>query len=170
MKSIFSKKKCDQEQNPFVNDLSKGNMILIFSEESSRAIYEMGNIRLIELRRTSATIQSFLPEARTRGIATCVNAASGFDPIKVQKNRIRAAFVALKTPYFRSTATLSGVRKWAEPLADRSFKSHDTTRGATKRGEYTSFLDRYQNEEVYWPSHLVHGLTQHWSNYLDYIS
>ena len=37
------------------NDLSKGNMI--FSEESSRANYEMGNIELIELRQTSATIQ-----------------------------------------------------------------------------------------------------------------
>ena len=33
------------------NDLSKGNMI--FSEESSRAIYEMGNMELIELTQTS---------------------------------------------------------------------------------------------------------------------
>ena len=37
------------------NDLSKGNVI--FSEESSRAVYEMGNMELIELRQTSATIQ-----------------------------------------------------------------------------------------------------------------
>ena len=37
------------------NDLSKGKMI--FSEESSRAIYEMGNMELIELRQTSATLQ-----------------------------------------------------------------------------------------------------------------
>ena len=37
------------------NDVSKGNVI--FSEESSRAIYEMGNMELIELRQTSATIQ-----------------------------------------------------------------------------------------------------------------
>ena len=38
---------------------------MIFSEQSSRAIYEMGDMELIELRQTSAT---FLPEARTRGI------------------------------------------------------------------------------------------------------
>ena len=38
------------------NDLSKkGDMI--FSEESSRVIYEMGNLELIKLRQTSATIQ-----------------------------------------------------------------------------------------------------------------
>ena len=37
------------------NDFSKGKMI--FSEESSRAIYEMGNMELIESRQTSATTQ-----------------------------------------------------------------------------------------------------------------
>ena len=34
----------------------KGDMI--FSEESSRAVYEMGNMELIDLRQSSATIQS----------------------------------------------------------------------------------------------------------------
>ena len=37
------------------NDLPKRNMI--FSEESSRGIYDMGNMELIELRQTSATFQ-----------------------------------------------------------------------------------------------------------------
>ena len=37
------------------NDLSKGKKI--FREEPSRAIYEVGNMELIELRQTSATIQ-----------------------------------------------------------------------------------------------------------------
>ena len=37
------------------NDLSKGKMIV--SEETSRAIYEMGNMELIDLKETSATIQ-----------------------------------------------------------------------------------------------------------------
>ena len=42
---------------------------MIFSEESSRAIYEMDNLELIELRHASATIQCLLlPETRTRGI------------------------------------------------------------------------------------------------------
>ena len=33
---------------------------MIFSEESRRAIYEIGNLELIELRQTSATIQYLL--------------------------------------------------------------------------------------------------------------
>ena len=37
------------------NDLSEGNMI--FSEESSRATYEMGTMEMIKLRQTSATTQ-----------------------------------------------------------------------------------------------------------------
>ena len=41
---------------------------MIFSEETSRAIHEMVNMELIELKQTSATIQSFLLEASTRGI------------------------------------------------------------------------------------------------------
>ena len=37
------------------DELSKGNMI--FSEESSHAIYEMGNMEWVELRQTSVTLQ-----------------------------------------------------------------------------------------------------------------
>ena len=37
------------------NDLSKGKMI--FSEETSRAIYEKGNMELVELKQSSATSQ-----------------------------------------------------------------------------------------------------------------
>ena len=40
------------------DDLSKGTMI--FSEKSSRVIHKMGNVELIELKRTSATTQCLL--------------------------------------------------------------------------------------------------------------
>ena len=46
----------------------------------------------------------------------------------------------------------------------------DAKRGATKRGEYTSILDRWQNDEVYRASQLVHGWTEEWVKYLHYIS
>ena len=42
-------------ENPFVTICQKVNMI--FSEEASRAVCEMGNTELIELKQTSATIQ-----------------------------------------------------------------------------------------------------------------
>ena len=37
------------------NDSAKNK--IIFSEESSRAFFEMGNVELIELKKTSETIQ-----------------------------------------------------------------------------------------------------------------
>ena len=89
------------------SDLSKGNMT--FSEESRRAIYEMG---------TSATIQcpsclKHVPE----GLNMCLW-ASDFDPIM---DRIRAAFAALKTPYFRTAVILSRrKKKWTQPVANGS--------------------------------------------------
>ena len=45
---MLEKRKMGPGKKIIRNDLSKGNMI--FSEESSLAIYEMGNMELIELR------------------------------------------------------------------------------------------------------------------------
>ena len=46
----------------------------------------------------------------------------------------------------------------------------DTKRGVVKRCKNTSFLDRRQNDEVYRASQFVHGWTDEWVKYLDYIS
>ena len=46
----------------------------------------------------------------------------------------------------------------------------DATRGVLKRGKRTSILDRWQNDAVYRESQLVHGWTDEWVKYLDYIS
>ena len=91
------------------NDLSKGKMI--FSEETSRAIYEMGNMELIELQQTSATIQcpSWLKH-EPEGLNMC-QCGVWLRPNQSTMERIRAAFAALKTPYFRTTAILSRGRK-----------------------------------------------------------
>ena len=55
MKEVNESLKIGSDTQSIRNFLSKSNMI--FSEESSRAIYEMGNMGLIELRQTSATAQ-----------------------------------------------------------------------------------------------------------------
>ena len=52
-----------------------------------------------------------------------------------------------------------------QPMADGSSR-----RGATKRHEYTSILDRWQNDEIYRASQLAHGWTETSVKYLDYIS
>ena len=42
--------------------------------------------------------------------------------------------------------------------------------GALKRCKYTSTMDRWQNDEVYRESQLVHGWTEEWLKCFDYIS
>ena len=114
-------------------DLSNGNMI--FSEESSRAIYEMGNMELIELRQTSETIQCLsclkqVPE----GLNMCL---CGVWPRPNQStiDRIRAALAALKTPYNSTTVILSrgknsGHNQWQ--------MDHQKNHGCMKRGNETT--------------------------------
>ena len=87
------------------NDLSKGNMIC--SEESSRAIYEMGNMDFIELRRTSATIQCLsclkhVPE----GLNMC-QCGIWLRPNQSTVDRIRTAVATLKTPCCRASIIIS---------------------------------------------------------------
>ena len=133
------------------NGLSKGKMI--FSEESSRAIYEKSNMELIELRQTSATIQcpSCLKHA-PEGLNMC---QCGFwlRPNQSTMERIRAAFAALKTPFFRTTAILSRGRKSElHPWQTDHAKAMDARRGAPKN------------------SRKLHGWTEEYVKYLDYIS
>ena len=83
------------------NDFSKGKMIL--SEESSGAAF----VELIELRRTSATIQCFsclkhVPE----GLIMC-QCGVWLRPNQSTMDRIRTAFAALKTLYFRASVMIS---------------------------------------------------------------
>ena len=47
----------------------------------------------------------------------------------------------------------------------------DARRGTTtNRRKFTSILDRWQNDEIYRDSQLVHGWTEEYVKYLDYIS
>ena len=96
------------------------NCDMIFSEESSRAIYEIGNLELIELRQNLGDYSvSFLPEARTTGIEHASMRRLAFDPI-------RAAFAALKTPYYRTAIT-------RQPMADGPSQSQRCKNNETPR-------------------------------------
>ena len=56
-------------------------------------------------------------------------------------------------------------------MADRSCQSHGCTkRSKEKQRKFTSVLDRWQDDEIYRASQLVHGWTEEYVKYLDYIS
>ena len=110
------------------NDLPKSNMI--FSEESSRAVHEMGNTELIELRQTSATILcpsclKHVPE----GLNMC-QCGVWLRPNQSTMHRIRAALAALKNSYYRTTVILSWGRKSGH---NQCQKDHQKSHGCKKR-------------------------------------
>ena len=110
------------------NDLSKGK--IIFSEESSLAIYEMGNMELIELKQTSATIQcssclKHIPE----GLNVCQCGVWPRPKSKYDRTN-QNSFCSVENsllPYFSSH--FKRKEKWSQTMADRSCQSH----GCTKR-------------------------------------
>ena len=125
------------------NDLkTKGDMII--SEESSRVLYEMGNLELIELRQTSATI--LFPSClkhEPEGLNMCL-CGVWLRPNQDTMNRIKAKFEALIPPYYRATLQSRekkkkhGHNQWQKDHA----KAVDAKRGAKKRGDHPSTLSR----------------------------
>ena len=122
-------------------DLRKPENSLIISEESSRIIHELGNIKLYELGRTSRTIQchscfKYMPE----GLAFCPRI-----------NRPRD-------------------KKCGESQRQQDhWKAVDAIRGTTKRGHDTTTI-RWRKNEKYRNSQLAHGWTEEYCRYLDYLT
>ena len=78
-------------------------------------------------------------------------------------DRIRTAFAA-------SVVISRGKKSGHNPWQQDHHKAMDAKRGVLKRSKYISILDRWQNDEVYRASHLLHGWTDEWVKYFDYIS
>ena len=93
---------------------------MIVSEESSRAVNEMGN---------SDCSVSFLPEARTRGTEH-VSLRRLASPHSKYDGPIRTAFAALKTPYHRASVISRGKKSGHNPWQMDHQKAMDAKRGA----------------------------------------
>ena len=70
----------DQNKISSRNDQAKDKMIL--SEESSRAIFEMGNVELVELKKKSETINALHACITYLRVRLNVNVENYYDPIK----------------------------------------------------------------------------------------
>ena len=152
-------------------DFSKGT--LIFSAEPSRAIHEMGNMELIELKQTSATIQcssclKHVPEGLNMCQCSVWLRPNQSKYVGPDQNSICSFKKSLlqRTKDVNSRGMKSGDNPWQKD----HHKAMDAKRGVLKRGKCASIVDRWQNDEVYRASQLVHGWTDEWVKYLDYIS
>ena len=106
---------------------------MIFSEESSHVIYKMGNLELIELRQTSATLQcpsclKHVPE----GLNVCL-CVVWLRPNEDTMNKIKARIAALITPYYRSKIHSRGRKHGHNQWQKNHAKAADAKRGATWR-------------------------------------
>ena len=136
--------KRDQAQHPFVTICRRVKWSWV---KNQVALLSWSWSNWDELRRLFSV---FLAWSTYQRDWSCVNAASGFDPIKQSTmNRIRTAFAALKTPYLRASVMIS--RREREVVTTHGKwiikKTMDAKRGVLKRGKYTSLLDRWQNDE-----------------------
>ena len=115
------------------NDFGKDKMIL--SEESSRAIFEMGNVELIELKQTSET--TYCPSCLTYVCegTTMSQCLKLLRPNKSTMDRIREAFEVLKAPYYRTAPILSRGKKCVlNPWQHDIHEAKDASRDALKKG------------------------------------
>ena len=128
-------------------------------------------MELIELKQTSATIQcssclKHVPE----GLNMC-QCGVWLRPNHSTMERTRTA-PALKAPYFRTTAISSrGKKSGHNPWQTDHAKAMHARKEATKNSrKFTSIFDRWLNDEICRASQLVHGWTEEYVKYFDYIS
>ena len=153
------------------NDLSKGYTDLQWRNESRHLRDGQHGVNRIETNLGDYPV-SFLPNSTYQWDWTCVNATSGFDPIKIRRTESEQHLQRLKTPYCRTSVThFKRKEKWSQPMATRSSKNH----GCKKRSAETQQIHLYtgpkterrrNTERLNW----YHGSTDERVKYLDYIS
>ena len=147
-------------------DLAKEMMV--FSKESSQAIFKMRNVELIELKKS--TVQCPSCRHYVFGGTFLCNCGKLWkrDPDAI--DRMKEACEILKAP-FRASPISTRVAKCGPNLWQmHHLKDRDASRGATKgeRG-FTSIWNRWQNDAIYRKSQLAHDWSGAWVRCLDLI-
>ena len=132
-------------------DLRKPESSLIFSEEHSRIIHEMGNIKLDELEQMSQHYPPpFMLQAFAWGmtiLSTCHVSMAFHHLVRVNGSR--------------------GKKHGETPWEQDHWKVMDAKRGAKKRDKDTNTI-RWQQDEEYRISKQAHGWTEEYYRYLKY--
>ena len=141
-------------------DLRQLEKSMIFSEESSRIIHELGNIELCESGQMSSTVQchscfKHLPEGSDfSSCGVCLR----HDEATI--GRVKARFQTLIVPYFFARVDRSRSKKHDETQWQQDhWKAVDAKRGAKTHDKATNTI-RWQQDEKYRNSQLAHGWTE----------
>ena len=115
---------------------------MLFSQESSQAIFDMANVELIELKTSRIQCPSCLHYV-FKGTILCA-CGKHIKPNQEMIRRVKASFEILKAPYFRTSVVTAKSYKHGPNLwQEQHNKAKDALRG-TKKGEreFTSIWDR----------------------------
>ena len=149
-------------------DLAKENMM--FSQESSQAIFEMGKVEPIGLK----TIRIQCPLCLHYVLKGTIFCACGkhIRPDQEMTRRVKVAFEILKAPYFRtSMLTSRGYKHGPNLWQEHHHKAKDAPRSTRKnKRTYTSIWNRWQNGATYRESELAIGWSDAWARYLENIA
>ena len=117
-------------KNCFREDPAKDKMVL--SEESGRAIFEMCNLELIELKKSSIRCPSCLHNV-LEGTFICM-CRKLIRPNKDVMNRINEVFEILNAPHYRTSSIVTrGSGCGPNPWQQHHNKARDASRSATKK-------------------------------------
>ena len=134
--------------------------------------FEMGNVELIELKKSSLDSLPIMPTLRVRGtfIRRC---GKLMWPSQDVMNQIQEAFEILKAPYYRTSMIVTrGSRCGPNPWQQHHHKARDALRSATKGERAVQLLQSVtggKNDEIYMKSQLAHCWSDAWVRYLDHI-
>ena len=86
--------------------------------------------------------------------------------------RIKAAFEVLKAPWFRTSAiTATGCKHGPNLWQEHHHKAKDAQRGCSKgKRQCTSMWDRWQRDETYRESQVVHEWSDAWVRYFGHVA
>ena len=129
---------------------------------------EMGNVELIELKKSSIQCPSCLHYV-FEGTLLC-KCGKLLQPHQDVMNWIEEAFAIPKAPHYRASLTARGSKCGPNPWQQHHHKARDALRSTTKgERKFTSIWDRWQNGEIYRKSQLSHNWWDAWVRYLDHI-
>ena len=158
---IGSNKICVRE------DLATDKMV--FSKESRRAVFELGSVGLIELKKVLIECPS-CPHHVFEGTLIC-RCGKLMRPNQDVMNQMKEAFEILKAPYYRTSMTVTrGSKCGPNPWQQHHHKARDALRSAAKGDSgFTSIWDRWQSDAACKQSQLVHNWSDAWVRNLDHI-
>ena len=126
-------------------DLAKEKMV--FSKESRQAIFRMGNVELVELKKSTIQCPSCLHYVFEGTFLCNCGMLLKVDPDAI--NQIKEAFEILKAPFRSSPISTRGSKRGPNLCPMHHLKARDALRGAAKgeRG-LASILEGWQNDSI----------------------